>query len=563
MQFNRNSRIIDVWRQPVGQAMLRNAMCRLNKPEEWPATTVAAYLRVQVLDKLLGLEYTDALLQALNTAQQPAPKQPLQQAWWQKAVGYQIYVPSFMDSNHDGVGDVAGILQRLPYLQNLGINLLWVSSTDMNGIDNEQPALYKARQRAETLEAMDTLIATVHGRDMRLIISLNLPQITQGRDWYSQGAQSEAWPQVCRAISFWVKRGVDGVYLQGLCVASDETAICEHPVDVAAFSPALHQALQALRAEFQGQGAPVLVGGINGIGPENAKAFTARERQELDMVLDTAHLRTPRSFLEGRRQGKGNRILPPGIGLLRLKQYYLQWMQGNGEGYWMPLLFETQDLPRLISRVGANPVYRTALAKMLATWMFGLRGTPLLFQGEELGLANLRFKSPAEIKDKTFVVHYQELCESIDEATALEICQRLARDHARVPMPWSTGVGAGFTGAEPWMRLPDGVEHLNASYQMYDRASVWSYYRTLIRLREENEGLIYGDFKPVFAKNPKVFCFFRVYEGKKWYIELNITGNEVARPGHLGAEHQLLLSNYDVPTRRLRPYEANLYQVDT
>lgn len=260
-------------------------------------------------------------------------------------------------------------------------------------------------------------------------------------------------------------------------------------------------------------------------------------------------------------RGKG-RLEDGKIELGKLRDYYLEWMEKYGGEQWMSLLFETPETPRMVSRVGASPVYRATVAKLLATMLLTLRGTPILYQGEELGLANTRFASADELRDRVSLHLYNELRDGAEDTEAFQKVLASAAEHAQVPMPWGAGPSAGFTGAKPWIRMPDGAEYLNATAQMEDARSVWSHYHALIALRKKSQGLTYGSLNPVFKRNKKLFCYFRIYDGEKWYVEMNLTEKEVSRSGHILRTQRLVLSNYDTPAKTLRPYEANVYKCE-
>ncbi len=218
----------------------------------------------------------------------------------------------------------------------------------------------------------------------------------------------------------------------------------------------------------------------------------------------------------------------------------------------------------MVSKVNPNPAVREPLAKLLATLQLTLRGTPFLYQGQELGLTNVDFASIDEIDDVESRNLYGELCETMPPEEAWRRILAGTRDHARAPMPWNAGPNGGFTTGTPWLRMASGWESCNAAAALQDEHSVFYHYKTLIRLRRENPALVYGAFCPVFLKtrvNEDVFCYFRVLYGKKFYIECNLTEKPVRRPAPLAKNLALRAGNYAAGDAQLRPYEANVYEV--
>ena len=616
MTLNRRSRIKDVWRHPLGHDMLLHLLHKQGRSEAWIDNPVVANLPVSALDKYVKPGFTDHLLELCSTeaCQQSQPELE-KKTWWKEAVVYQIFLPSFMDTDHDGMGDLGGVRQRLPYLERLGVNALWLrpllSEKEDGGILN-YTCIDKTYGDEKEFEA---LAEAVHNLGMRLIISIDITSTSDEHPWFQDaiegGAHREfyffksgradapplpdrlnglkAWkfyPQIgawglrsgskhrmdlnwdnaavreelASALRFWLEKGVDG-----FCFGAAGPAASFGPEDMDdwlasgtnpscggrfGLGPGLHRYFRELRdSAFPDD--VLSMGQVWGLGAEAAKMLTADNRCGLDMVVDASPLSAkPRPRAE-----------ETALQLSDLRRYYLYWMENYGNEKWMSLFFENADTPRLLGRVDANPLYRSILAKMLGTWLLTMRGTPILYQGEELGLSNTRFSSKAELRDFHSLQQYAELCErqGFTEQAALQKILPCAADHARTPIPWSAGPGAGFTGAIPWMRLPDGTEHLNVANQNNDSGSVLHHYRKLISLRKQNPCLIYGSFKPVFVKNKKVFCFFRILGNQKWYVEINLTERQIPRPGRISRSQKLCLSNYDTTTRHLRPYEANVY----
>lgn len=620
MAFTANSKIRTVWQHPVGHDVLYALLCQLGYNERWVRNPLVGGLPLSALDRIAGAGFADMLLEMLNNEPR-APLPPPEDephTWWKEAVVYQIYPPSFMDSDHDGVGDLCGIVQRLPYLAKLGIDTicLWPVLEAAPALGRATRNFMQISPELGTLEDFETLVQAAAARGIKVLLGLDIMYTSDEHPWFQKALHqcseeyqgyyffqrgnpdappnnwgkgtSCAWawyPEVCSwglrisgrnrmdlnwdnpevraqmgaVLQFWQKKGVDGFFLGSANLINKSSMRDGCPqISVGGLlgyehytcGARMHTYLQELRASLHNNSA-LLVGEVRGVGTEMAKMFTSPQGEELDMVLDGTHL-LPRR-IKGEEQP---------FSLYDLKRYYLRWIQHYGGQHWMSLFLETAETGRIISRVGASPVYRGMLAKLFATLQLTLRGTPVLYQGQELGLGNTRFTGIAELRDPAALRLYNEQRERLGEQAAFEAALHKTTDHARTPIPWSTGPRGGFTGAEPWLRLPDGIEHLNASAQMEDGASVWRHYQKLISLRKKNAALLYGSINPVFVNSKHTFCYFRIYEGKKWYVELNLSEKECVRPGRILPTHKLMLGNYETPARTLRPYEANLYKCD-
>lgn len=624
MALDRNSKLKDVWLHPVGQDALQNLMRRLGRPADWPAKGLAGRSALKKLDRLAGAGFADALVALMEPEQDFSALQESDTlpAWWKEATIYQIYLPSFMDADHDGFGDFLGVAQRLPYLEKLGVDVLWLSPFLNTGMVGERAVLDFETPLPDfgNIDDFENLAQAAHARGMRIMIgidggatsehhpwftaALNQPQGAEGEAYYfckgspqtppnnwGRGgagwewfAEIEAWglhmlgpgrmdlnwatPGVRQKISdvlrFWMEKGVDGFCLGAANMVAKSSIADGHSAmmgplgtvgyEHCAYAPALHPFLKEVRKNLQPATRPLLMGEVSGLSAGLAKMLTRPDGTELDMIFDTSHL-LARAKAKEMAAGQD-------IQLVELKQYYLSWMEEYGTQRCMPLVLGNPELPRLISRVGASPVYRSILAKMLAIMQFTLKGTPIVYQGEELGLPNVRFAGPEELRSPAALRTYADIKEKNGEKAALQAAVRTACDHARAPMPWNSGPKGGFTGAEPWMRLADGIDYLNVAAQMEDPKSVLNHYRKLTALRKKHKALVYGGFKPVFANSEKVFCYFRVLENEKWYVEINLTEKETRRPGRILPSQHLALSNYEGTCHALRPYEANIYHCE-
>ncbi len=620
MPLTRLSKIKEAWRHPVGHELLQSLLRQTGRSRRWLTGPVVANLTLQSLDRMVP-GFSEALVEMAAYQPDGVARQAAEaQQWWKEAVVYRVYPPSFMDADHDGVGDLAGLAMRLPYLSRLGVNTLWL----WPALHHAEGGVVNYREIDPELGSMadfEALVQQARQRGMRVVLGLEaaftsdcapgFEKALAGEDagayilrpgnpgappnnWGRPGASAWGWypkagcwamhlygphspdlnwdnpalrEEMAGVLRFWLDKGVEGFHLgpvaalskggfeDGSPAAAAVTGLCGY--EKFAFGPRLHRYLRELRAAA---GPAFLAAELAGVGTEMARLFTPADRTELDIVTEPAHLSVrplPRPSPKARQRAEENRLE-----LAELKDYYLRWEESYGAEGWMSLFLESPHLPRIVSRLGASGLYRGILAKLLGTMLLTLRGTPILCQGQELGLPNTRFTSPGELRDAAALRQYAETRDALGEAAALKRLLATTADHARTPMPWSAGAGAGFTGAVPWLRMVDGSEHLNAAAQMEDAGSVWQHYQKLIALRAKNSCLVYGSFNPVFKNNKKVFCYFRIYGSEKWYVEINLTEREAARPGRILQSQKLSLSNYDSPAKALRPYEANLYRCE-
>lgn len=629
--LTKQSRLSEILQTPMGQDIAHTLLLQTGLPETMLTNPMLRRLTLEGLQKMARGRLDDGLIDALlglvngDGAALPAASGAAPRRWWKEAVAYQIYPRSFADSNGDGIGDLAGIRQKLPYLKELGVNLLWLSPVydspnDDNGYDIRD--YKKIMAEFGTMEDFDALLADVHASGMRLIMDLVVNHTSDEHAWFQSalhdpdgpcrdyyiwqkgkgsGAPNNwvsffsgpAWNyyperdewalhlfskkqmdlnwenpavrrEVYEMINWWLAKGVDGFRMdvinlisKGSLADGSETlgkAIGLRGIEHYFYGPRLHEYLAEMRRETFGRYDAVTVGETAGLGMQASRMLTAGERGELDMVFNFDALENP-----GKKRFDDYRY-----DLHYLKKYLIDWQLHYGENCWPSLFFENHDNPRMVSKVNPDPAVHKPLAKLLATLQLTLRGTPFLYQGQELGLTNVDFASIDEIDDVESRNLYEELCQTMPPQEAWRRILAGTRDHARAPMPWNAGPNGGFTTGTPWLRMAGGWESRNAVAALQDEDSVFYYYKTLIRLRRENPALVYGAFRPVFVKtkaNADVFCYFRVLDGRKFYIECNLTEKPVRRPAPLAGNLILRAGNYPVEGAQLRPYEANVYEV--
>lgn len=613
MAMTVESRLKDVWQDPIGRNALLNLDHYLLKNEGVSIRRLSGNAPLYKIDYLAGDGFSEKLVAFMNREnrdylEEGADTDP---TWWKEAVIYQIFLPSFMDADHDGFGDFAGVIQRLPYLERIGVNTLWLAPFIYSGLRSDRSASDFETPYPDfgDIDDFERLAEAAHMHGMRIVIGLDISSTSDEHPWFQAALKDpkskwyqyydfcagteqsppnnwgknqkgwkwypeiQAWalrmlggnrmqlnwenPQVRQEIadvlSFWCGKGVDGFCLGSFSIIAKNSFQDGMPCfassagvvgyEYCAYNPDVHKYLADLRKNIKVDKEPLLIGSTAGMTPIFAGSFTGERTKELDMILDLSHLLGKVNPVSSEEQER--------VSLLSLKHYYIDWMSEYGVNRWMSLAFGNSKLPRIVSRVGVSSVYRSIAAKLLATMQFTLRGTPIVYQGEELGLPNLQMEDALEENDA-----------GSDGIATMQAIMRDGVDYARGPMPWATGVNGGFTGADPWISLMDGIDHLNVNTQLENTKSVLNYYCKLIALREQNPVLIYGEFKPVFVRSKRLFCYFRILDNEKWYVEMNLTDKVVRRERGLTSNLRLVASNYDYFSKRLRPYEANIYRCD-
>lgn len=625
-----NSTLGEVLDNPVGYDMVKLAITQIGKSMGLVQNPLVRSIRLKSLPALsrgaVDDAFIDTLVRLLNTA--PAPEPPYlsqpNRIWWKEAVVYQIYPRSFQDSNGDGIGDINGIISRLDYLKDLGVDVIWLSPiydspNDDNGYDIRD---YKKIMREfGTMQDFDRLLNETHQRGMRLIMDLVINHTSDEHEWFQNACknpdspyrdyylwrtspdenappnnwtslfsgsawnyypEAKAWAlhlfskkqmdlnwdnpalreEIYDVINWWLNKGIDGFRLDVINFISKTPALPDgSPIlgELSGFcglehyfhGPHLHDYLKEMRWNTFSKYDVMTVGETPIMGMEMAKLLTDERRAELDSVFNFEHLETP-----GHKRFDDYRY-----DLNYLKDYYTDWQLHYGNACWQTLFYENHDNPRMVSKVNPNPQYREAVAKCLATIQFTLRGTPYLFQGQELGMTNAQFASIDEIRDVESRNLYHELLskgKTPDEAMA--VIRAGTRDHARTPMQWDDTENAGFTTGTPWIAVNPNYREINAANELKDKGSVLAYYKDIITLRKQNPALIYGEFVPVKTGRDR-FCYYRVLDDKRFFIECNLSDRPQKRTWKTKG-FTPLLATYGAPAKDLRPYETVVYRCE-
>ena len=547
--------------------------------------------------------------------------------WWQNSVVYQIYPRSFQDSNGDGIGDIQGIIKRLDYLQELGIDAIWLSPVckspqDDNGYDISD--YQDIDPMFGNLDDMEQLISEAKKRNIRIIMDLVLNHSSDEHRWFTEAKKSKdnpyhdyyvwrdgeegvypndmgsafggpAWewvpelkqyyfhqfsvkqpdlnwenPKVRREIYdmilWWMDKGVGGFRLDVI----DQIAK-EPDLKITNNGPRLHEFIQELSRETFQKGDLITVGEAWGADIDRAKLYSKPDGSEFSMVFQFEHM------MLDQEPGKEKWDFCP-LPFVKLKKCLEKWQKELHGCGWNSLFWDNHDLPRIVSRWGNDREYRVEAAKMLATVLHGMEGTPYVYQGEELGMTNVRFDSIEQYQDIEIRNMYRERLEKgYAEKDIMESIYAKGRDNARTPMQWDDTENAGFTTGTPWLGVNPNYTEINARSQLQDENSVFHYYKKLIHLRKENSIFVDGDFTLLLPEDENIFAYVREYEGRKLLVAANFTDKEVECPllkewgvpaDEDGAAKsrdngvKLLIHNYNnLPSQqKLRPYEAMIWE---
>ena len=621
--LTKNSRLRDLYAQPVGRDILRKVLLIAGISDTLLRLPLISGIKLKSLPKLAGGKISEGFIDSLLKIVNGEPDIPRNDVgaetptWWKEAVFYQIYPRSFKDSNGDGVGDLRGITEKLDYLRELGVNAIWLSPVydspnDDNGYDIRD--YRKIMTEFGTMEDFDELLAGVHERGMRLIMDLVVNHTSDEHEWFKKAVaeldskyrdyyifrdkpnnwtsffSGSAWryieerkqyalhlfskkqmdlnwenPEVRQEVSglvrWWLDKGVDGFRMDVVNYISKREGLPDGDETIGAligftgmehyfYGPRLHEYLHELKLGAFTPHNAFSVGETPGIGMEMSKLLTADYREELDMVFSFDQLETPgNSRFEDYRYD-----------LNYFKKCMADWMENYGNHCRMALFYENHDNPRMVSKVDPDPKYRAVLAKLLATMQLTLKGTPFIFQGQELGMVNRDFLSIGELRDVESLNLYEELIKTMGEADAFKKILSGTRDHARTPMQWTDGEYAGFSESEPWIAAGSDCRVCNAEAQSGEKDSVLNYYRALIALRGAHNALIYGDIKIVDKNEKNLFSYWRSDKSEVFFIECNLGSSMKERRGRL-PDAVRVISNYpDMPKKLLRPYEAVIWR---
>ena len=528
--------------------------------------------------------------------------------WWKDAVFYQIYPKSFQDTTGNGIGDLKGVITHLDYLQKLGIDGIWLSPVCRspqvdNGYDISDYC--SVDPMFGSMEDMDELIAEAKKRNISIILDLVLNHSSDQHPWFLEAKKSRdnpyhdyyiwrdgsekpndmcsvfggpAWTYVpeldqhyfhqfapqqpdlnwenpklrqelYQTIRFWVDKGIEGFRLDVIDQIAKEP---DHHITIN--GPRLHEYLRELSANAFCEKHLVSVGETCGADVERARIYSAADCSELSMVFQFQHMCLDQ---------QAEKWDPLPLSLPRLKECLCHWQQGLQDEGWNSLFLNNHDLPRIVSRWGNDGQFRVESAKMLATMLHGMQGTPYIYQGEELGMTNIRL----EIGDYQDVEIQNLYRDRVARGYAHEDVMRSiwarGRDNARTPMQWTAAQNAGFTAGKPWLPVNPNHTAINAEAALSDPDSIFYYYQKLIQLRKTYPIFRTGRFCLLDPKDEKVFAYTRRSQDGNLLVVCNFTGETLpyALPEAF-ASAEKLIGNYPAAENHLRPYEAAIYYTE-
>lgn len=529
--------------------------------------------------------------------------------WWKKAVVYQIYPRSFQDSNADGIGDLRGIISRLGYLEELGIDAIWLSPVCKSPQDDNGYDISDYRDidpMFGTLADMEELIGEAKKHNIRIILDLVLNHCSDEHVWFQEAKKSKdnpyhdyfVWrdgkegklPNDMRAcfggscwewvpelkqyyfhqfsvkqpdlnwenprlrqeiydmINWWIDKGVGGFRMDVI----DQIAK-EPDLKITANGPRLHEYLREMSEKTFQRADLITVGEAWGADTERAKLYSAPDGSEFSMVFQFEHIGLDQI------PGKEKWDIAP-LDFIKLKEVLTKWQRELKDCGWNSLFWNNHDLPRIVSRWGNDGQYRVESAKMLAMVLHGMQGTPYVYQGEELGMTNVAFEMEDYRDIETLNMYSERKAAGYTQEDIMRSLHAKSRDNARTPMQWEATENAGFTKGTPWIALNPNYREINATEQMKDPDSVFACYQKLIRLRKEHDVFREGDFKLYYAKDPDLFVYTRETAREKLLVAANFHGGSVPVPQMEGLETaEVLCENYKDRAEVLRPYEARMY----
>ena len=555
----------------------------------------------------------------------------MEKRWWKESVVYQIYPRSFCDSNGDGIGDLNGITGKLDYLKELGIDVIWLSPVykspnDDNGYDISD---YQAiMDEFGTMEDFDRMLATAHEKGIKIMMDLVVNHTSDEHKWFIESRKSTdnpyrdyyiwrpakedgslpnnwgscfsgpAWEydkttdmyflhlfskkqpdlnwdnpavrqDVFDMMNWWLKKGVDGFRMDVISLISKEPGLPDKETgingyatfNVSANGPHVHEYLQEMRQKALNNADTITVGECSGVTLEEAKKYARSDEKELNMVFQFEHMDVDSDEKAGKWTTRK-------MDLRNLKKILTRWQKGLQDIAWNSLYWENHDQPRSVSRFGNDSdEYREISAKMLATCIHMMQGTPYVYQGEELGMTNCPFNTLDNFRDLESINAFHELTEQgkMTEEDMMAAIGYKGRDNARTPMQWDDSAYAGFSTANPWIMVNPNYTKINAKDQVNREDSVFKYYQKLIKLRHESELIVYGTYDLILDDDKDIYAYIRTLGDEKLIVYCNFSENtrEVELPEEF-ANGKVLISNYsDAKVNHkitLRPYEAIVIQ---
>ena len=539
-------------------------------------------------------------------------------SWWKKAVVYQVYPKSFNDTTGSGVGDLAGITEKLDYLKELGITVIWLSPVyespgDDNGYDISN---YEQIDPAfGTMEDMEQLIAEAKKRGIYIVMDLVVNHTSDEHEWFEEAKSSRdnpyrdyyiwrdpvdggvpndlqstfggsAWEyseetgqyylhlfskkqpdlnwenpamrqDVYEMINFWLDKGIGGFRLDVIDLIGKQPDQL-----VTADGPKLHDYLQEMNEATFGHRDVLTVGETWSATVQNAKQYSNPDGSELSMVFQFEHI-----LLDQQDDGEKWDLKP--LNLVDLKRTLAKWQTELGDEGWNSLFWNNHDTPRIVSRWGNDEEYRQESAKLFAILLHLMKGTPYIYQGEEIGMTNYEMASLDDIYDiESINMYHERLAAGHSEADILTSINAKGRDHARTPMQWrGDQAHAGFTAGQPWIPVNDNFTEINVAQNLAEKDSVFATYQQLIQYRRDHDIVVKGDFQLLYPDHPAVFAYKRQWQDDAFVVFANVSEEGQTVDVAELSLNDVIINNYDEVTVRdgqltLEPYQAIAITID-
>ena len=561
----------------------------------------------------------------------------MNKAWWKECIVYQIYPRSFYDSNGDGIGDLRGITQKLDYLKELGINVIWLcpvykSPNADNGYDVSD--YQDIMDEFGTLADWDELLAEMHKRGIKLVMDLVVNHTSDEHSWFKESRKSKdnsyrdfyiwrpakngsepnnwrsffggsAWqydehtgeyylclftkkqpdlnwknPQVreevYKMMNWWLQKGIDGFRMDVINMLSKAPGLPDAPVmnnDRYQFGgryfvngPRLMEFLTEMKQKVLSHYDILTVGETPFVTTQDAIEIVNEETGALKMLFQFEHIDLDAET------GADSAGTIKQLNLLDLKEVMTRWQKDLENRAWNSIFLGNHDQPRSVSRFGDDGQYRVESAKMLATFIHMLQGTPYVYQGDEIGMTNVAFGSIEDYRDVATLNLYKEAVEEkgADPKETLKIVHAKSRDNARTPMQWDASERAGFTTGTPWIKVNPNYKEINVAAALADSNSIFHYYKKLIQLRKENPVIVYGTYDLILDSHEEIYAFTRTLKEERLIVILNFSKNSSVfhlPENTVFSSMELLINNYEVDSNEdiheiaLRPYEARVYRL--
>ncbi len=630
MLVNKNTPISEIIKTPAGHDIIMKALYSVGLSGEFLKKGPLSKLTLNKIIKLskgkVSEEFIDSLLGILNS-EQDIPLEdnaPIERKWWKEAVFYQIYPRSFKDSNGDGIGDLRGIIEKLDYLKELGINAIWCSPiydspNDDNGYDIRN--YEKIMEEFGTMEDFDELLSEIHKRDMKLIMDLVINHSSDEHEWFRSSANDpdspykdyyiwhdgdentppnnweslfsgKAWnyyperkqwalhlfsskqmdfnwenetlrQDLYKMVNRWLEKGVDGFRLDVISFISKADGLPDGNDVIGSL-----MGFKGVEHYFYG---PRLHKYFHEMAENTFNkydAFTVGECQgtgiEMSKLMTGDYrkeLNVVFAFDHIENPGK-KRFSEYRYDLRPMAKEMVKWQLHYGNHCWPTVFFENHDTTRMASKVCPDGMYRDELSKLLAVMQMTFKGVPFVYQGQEIGMTNSKFESIDAFRDVESLNYYrQETEKGEDKDKIYRIVKAGSRDNGRTPMCWTAEENAGFTTGTPWIEVIPGYKRINVATEEKDKDSVLNFYRKMIDLRHSDDTLVYGDFKLAKEKWKNVLAYYRISDKGTYYIEINLTPSVQKKPVTTNGFDKLVTNVRIADSDTLAPFEANVYKL--